>query len=211
MSPLTVLLRSHDITLAVLLVIAFIAAIAIHEANHAFVATLLGDDTPRRYGRLSLNPMRHIDKTGLLVFVLAGFGWSWTPVNPLKLRPNPRAGNAIVAAAGPIANLVLAILLSIPIRMHAELTPELDRLLLIGVILNLILFTFNLIPLPPLDGFTVLVGVLPRQAAASVKQLERYGPMLLLAVLFRPTFVGIDIVGMIFRPVVHAFGLPALR
>jgi Zn-dependent protease len=191
----------------VLLTIAFIAAIVVHEGNHALVATALGDDTPRRAGRLSLNPMRHIDMTGLIMFVLVGFGWGWTPVNPQNLRPNPRTGNAIVAAAGPLANLALAFLLSVPLRTHMDLSVPVYTFLRLAMLLNLLLFCFNLIPLPPLDGFTVLVGVLPRHIAFTLKRLERYGPGLLLALLLLPTFIGIDIVGMVFRSVSRVFGV----
>ena len=195
----------------VLMTFAFIAAIAIHEGNHALVATALGDDTPRRYGRLSLNPFRHVDRVGLIVFVLAGFGWGWTPVNPQNLRPNPRMGNAIVASAGPLANLGLAILLSIPLRLEVAM-PEIVHLgLYLAVALNLLLFVFNLIPIPPLDGFTVLVGLLPRDLAAPLKRLEQYGFLLIMGLLFVPSMLHIDVIGIIFGPVSRIFGLPALR
>jgi Zn-dependent protease len=194
------------LTTVVLLTIAFIAAIAIHEANHALVATALGDDTPKQYGRLSLNPMRHIDRMGLVVFAIAGVGWGWTPVNPRNLRPNPRLGNAIVASAGPLANLALAVLLSLPIRAGlVDPGTVVSQFLLLAVGLNLLLFVFNLIPIPPLDGFTVLVGVLPRQAAAALRQLEKYGWGLLLILLFLPGWLGISIVDLLFAPVARAF------
>lgn len=217
--------QQFDPTTVILMTLAFIAAIAVHEANHALVATALGDDTPRRAGRLSLNPMRHIDVTGLIVFVLAGVGWGWTPVNPQNLRPNPRAGNAMVACAGPLANLALAVLLSLPLRMHllapgnlevgdpwlGALVPLVRYFLFLAVALNLLLFVFNLIPIPPLDGFTVLVGVLPAHAAFVLKQLERYGGALILALLFLPAMLGFNFVGLIFEPVARAFGLWSLR
>lgn len=199
------------LTYFVLMTVAFIAAIAVHEGNHALIATALGDDTPRRYGRLSLNPFRHVDRTGLVVFVLAGIGWGWTPVNPQNLRPNPRTGNAIVASAGPLANLGLAILLSIPLRLDTPLPPIVHQFLYVAVALNLLLFAFNLIPIPPLDGFTVLVGLLPRDLAASVKRLEQYGFVLIMALLFIPALLHIDVVGVIFGPVSRIFGLPSLR
>jgi Zn-dependent protease len=208
MSPLNVI--TSDPILAVLLVIAFIAALSVHEGNHALVATALGDDTPRRAGRLSLNPMRHVDLTGLVVFILAGFGWAWTPVNPQNLKPNPRVGNAIVAAAGPLANLLLAIALSIPLRMALDLPPDVVRLLRVGFFLNVILFCLNLIPLPPLDGFTVLLGLLPQHLAVRLKQLERYGPGLLLLVLLVGPMLGFNILGPIIRPVARIIGGPYL-
>jgi len=200
-----------NVTLAVLLIIAFAIALFVHEGNHALVATALGDDTPRRAGRLSLNPLRHIDKAGMVIFIIAGFGWASTPVNPYKLRPNPRLGNAIVAAAGPIANLLLAFLAWSVLKMYSEPTASgirsdnLARFLFIIVQLNLLLFCFNLIPLPPLDGFSVLMGVLPSKLAAMLKPLERYGPPLLLALLVLPAAIGFDLIGIIFRFVSRLF------
>lgn len=203
--------RQFDLTVIILLTLAFVAAIAVHEANHALVATALGDDTPRRHGRLSLNPMRHIDLTGLVIFVLAGVGWGWTPVNPQNLRPNPRAGNALVAGAGPLANLALAVALSLPLRAELPMPFLVHQFLFLAVGLNLLLFVFNLLPIPPLDGFTVLVGVLPRRLGLRVKQLERYGIGLILAFLFLPSLLGIDVFSWIFAPVSRAFGLASLR
>jgi len=195
----------------VLWTLAFIIAVSVHEANHAFVATALGDDTPRRAGRLSLNPMRHVDKTGLLVFVLAGFGWGWTPVNPSNLRPNPRLGNAVVAAAGPIANLGLAVLFSMLLRANLGFPPVVNQFLAAAAMLNLLLFVFNLIPIPPLDGFTVLLGMLPDRLANSLRGLERYGLGLLFALLILPQFLGFDVVGRLLAVFARTFGLVGPR
>lgn len=197
-----------NLTRMLLLILAFVVAIAVHEANHALVATALGDDTPRRYGRLSLNPIRHIDLTGLVVFVLVGVGWGWTPVNPQNLRPNPRAGNALVAAAGPLANLALALALSLPLRAELAMPLLLQQFLFVAAALNLLLFVFNLIPIPPLDGFTVLLGLLPGHLARALQQLERVGPGLILAFLVLPSFLHINVIGMIYSPVARVFGFP---
>lgn len=200
-----------NLTRIVLLTLAFIVAIVVHEANHAVVATALGDDTPRRHGRLSLNPMRHIDLTGLVVFVIAGVGWGWTPVTPGNLRPNPRIGYALVAAAGPLANLLLATLFSVPLRAHVDLPPLVQQFLFTAVALNLLLFVLNLLPVPPLDGFSVLLGVLPDSLAAPLKQLERYGIGLILLVLLLLPMLGVDVIQVLFTPISRAFGLPGLR
>jgi Zn-dependent protease len=205
------LTQDFDLTRIVLLTLAFIVAIAVHEGNHALVATALGDDTPRRHGRLSLNPMRHVDLTGLVVFVLAGVGWGWTPVTPGNLRPDPRVGSAIVAAAGPLANLFLAVLFSIPLRANLELPPILHQFLFAAVALNLLLFVLNLLPLPPLDGFSVLLGVLPASLAVPLKQMERYGILLILLVLLLLPMWGINVLESLFTPISRAFGLPGLR
>lgn len=207
----------QGLTRILLATLAFLFAVAVHEANHAFVATALGDDTPRRFGRLSLNPMRHVDLTGLLFFAIAGVGWGWTPVTPSKLRPNPRAGNALVAIAGPLANLALAFVLSLPLRANVAMDPLIHQFLFIAVALNLLLFVLNLIPLPPLDGFTVLMGVLPAHLAAALKPIERYGLGILLALLVLPPLLGLripgcgDVLGCLFAPVARAFGLPGMR
>jgi Zn-dependent protease len=211
------LLFNPDPQYIILATIAFIIAVSVHEANHAFAATALGDDTPRLHGRLTLNPLKHVDALGILFFALAGIGWGATPVNPANLRPNPRTGNALVALAGPVANLVLAFLFSIPLRANVQLDPLLHNFLFIATALNLLLFVFNLIPIPPLDGFSVLLGVLPREIAWRLRGIERYGLGLLLLLLVLPSLVGFRIPGCgaplscLFAPVARAFGLPDLR
>jgi Zn-dependent protease len=205
------LLSRLDLTTMLFMTAAFILAIYVHEGNHALVATALGDDTPRKAGRLTLNPLRHVDLTGLIIFVLAGFGWGFTPVTPGNLRPDPRIGNALVAAAGPLANLGLAILLSLPLRAGVNLPPLVHQFLFLAVGLNLLLFVLNLLPIPPLDGFTVLLGVLPAHLAAAVKPIERAGFALILALLFLPSVLGVDILRLVYEPVARAFGLASLR
>ena len=200
------ILHNFDPLTIILATIAFIFAIACHEANHAFVATALGDDTPRLAGRLTLNPMRHISPLGILTFVLMGFGWGWTPVSPWKLRPNPRLGSAIVAAAGPLANLALALVLTVPLRLGVALSPELHRFLVLAIILNLTLFVFNLLPIPPLDGFSFLVGILPQGPSGALKQLERYGVGILMALMTHPSFIGINIIGAVVDPLLALAG-----
>jgi Zn-dependent protease len=194
--------------------VAFILAIAAHEGNHALVATVLGDDTPRRAGRLTLNPLRHVNGTGLIIFVLAGFGWGLTPVDFRKLRPNPRAGAAIVALAGPIANLVLVVLFASILRLQG--LPNLAIYFLgTAITLNLILFVLNLIPLPPLDGYTLLVGVLPEYLAKGLQQLERYGLGLIFLVLFVLQFFGVHVLSSVINyfvtPIARILGIPGLR
>src|SRR5690606_4330471 len=167
-----------DITVPLFIAFAFTAllAFAYHEFAHALVADRLGDDTPRRFGRLTLNPFVHLDLFGTLMLLLAGFGWASTPVNPRNLRGNPRTSMAIVAVAGPVANLLMAVIWAIPIRLFnldpifasrdaSFALPTLFQLCFIGVQINLLLFAFNLIPIPPLDGFTILMGILPPEMA----------------------------------------------
>jgi Zn-dependent protease len=204
-----------DLTAFVLGVIAFFFTIAIHEANHAFVATALGDDTPRRAGRLTLNPFRHIDKNGMIMYMVTsligwGIGWGWTPVNPSKMKPNPRVGNAIVAAAGPLANLALAFACSLPIRAGMDMPHLVYQFLMVATFLNLLLFVFNLLPVPPLDGFSVLLGILPASAAAPLQRLQQYGLGPLMVLVFLLPLLGFNVLGIFLHPVCRAFALPGL-
>ena len=175
-------------------------AITVHEASHALIATWQGDRTARGLGRLTLNPIRHIDPAGAAMLLLVGFGWGKpVPINPFWLRLGPRLGGALVARAGPASNLLFVLLLSLPIRFglmawHAPLSyPPFAQMTLswiiadvVGVVIfyNLILAVFNLIPLAPLDGFRVVAGLLPRELGARFAELEPYGPGLLLTLLF---------------------------
>jgi Zn-dependent protease len=174
---------------AVVLLIAF----TIHELAHAVTADRLGDPTARQMGRITLNPLAHLDPFGTILLLLAGFGWAKpVPVNPYRLRGNPQTSFAIVAAAGPISNLIMAALAAIVIRTGLiELQfatsgnlPSLGYLLFEFVWINLILAFFNLIPVPPLDGYRILSGLLPPDLAFRIRPLERYGFMLLMVVVF---------------------------
>jgi len=187
-----------------------ILAFAYHEFAHALVADRLGDPTPRSYGRINPNPLVHLDVFGLIMLFLVGFGWATTPVSPNRLRGNPRTSMAIVAIAGPLANLAMAILYALPIRlglvdisMSSEVIPTVFQLLITGVEINLLLFGFNLLPIPPLDGFTILLGILPAELAYQLEPLRRYGSMILIGALFLLPIIGIDIfstvIGQVFE------------
>jgi Zn-dependent protease len=172
------------------LAVALLAGITFHEFSHAFTADALGDRLPRSQGRVTLNPAAHIDPMGALFFVLAGFGWGRPVlVNVWALRPG-RIGGTIVAAAGPIANLVLATATAVVYRALALgglLDGGLaDEILRATVFYNVVLALFNLLPIPPLDGFNAVKGVVPPRQA---NVLDRYAPlgMAVLLVLF---FIG---------------------
>ncbi len=178
----------------------------VHECAHAFAAWRLGDGTARMYGRVSLDPIRHFDLVGgsLLIFsvLLTGFGFGWakpTPVNPNFLRG--RYANAIVAAAGPLSNLALAAVFAVGFRIlwaqgiEPNNTSGINMLQLVfatGVILNIVLLLFNLLPVPPLDGSHVLLDMLDRQTARQVAAfMNQYGLLLLVAVvLFAGRLIG---------------------
>jgi Zn-dependent protease len=182
----------------------------VHEFAHALAAVQLGDGTPRLLGRLTLDPRAHFDPTGaiiLAVSMIAGFGIGWakpTPYNPLNLRGG-RWGEAIIALAGPISNLVLAIAASIPLRsIYATRmeVPFLEGVLLIFVSINVLLMVFNLIPIPPLDGSKVLYAFLDPRTGWQVRaMLEQYGLLILLAAMFLPLFGGRTLIDLVFSSV----------
>ncbi|MCH7736630.1 MAG: site-2 protease family protein [Chloroflexi bacterium] len=207
--------------LAVLIVFALVTAVTIHEFSHALVATSLGDNTARRLGRLSLNPMRHLDPGGALMMFIAGFGWGKpVPVDPRQIS-HGHTGTALVAAAGPLSNLVFAFLLAIPFKMGV-LVPaglSLDRvthvmtggfsdgaadILAVVIFFNLLLGVFNLLPLAPLDGSRVLAGFVPSGHTAAYNRLQRNGPGLLVAMILLDFALGLGILWGIIGPVVRA-------
>lgn len=172
----------------------------VHEFSHALVAFRLGDSTARFMGRLTLNPAAHFDPLGGLMLALSlllgGFAIGWakpTPVNPVNLAGG-RRGEAFVAAAGPVSNLVMAALFAIPLRavIATGLVGEVPGLFLDVlaslVVINVALFLFNLLPIPPLDGYKVLLAFLDPRTAWQIRPYEQYGFLLLLVLLFSGIF-----------------------
>ncbi len=178
------------ITLGIILLVAF----PIHELAHAVTAVQLGDETPRRMGRLTLNPLAHLDLLGSILLFFAGFGWAKpVQVNPNNLRGDPHVSMAVVAAAGPFSNLVMAILAAIPFRLGLVslfdqgsfgVLPSPAGFLDTFIQINLLLMLFNLIPIAPLDGSKILRGFAPREWDGLFMQLEQWGPFLLMALVF---------------------------
>ena len=176
---------ASDPELLITVIIAFVVAITIHEAAHALAATWLGDELPRLQGRLTLNPMRHLDPLGTLMIAIASFGWGRPVlVNPYRLRFGVNRGMALVALAGPLSNVALALALTPVTRQLISSAPfDTTTLALVVVVqLNILLAAFNMLPIPPLDGFSVLVGVVPQPLADQLNELRRYGPYLLIGV-----------------------------
>ena len=182
-SPL-VLLRDNPQAF-VAFVIAVVIAITVHEFSHAAVATIEGDRTPRSQGRLTLNPLAHLDPLGSIALVLAGFGWG-KPVqfSPFQLR-SQRVGAALVGLAGPASNFVLALLSAVVLRLVIyQGVGEFTFLLLQRMVeLNIVLGVFNLVPIPPLDGSRLLSIFLPQKHQGIVYFLDQYGIFILLALL----------------------------
>jgi Zn-dependent protease len=180
-----------DLHRAIEMIIILLIAIDIHELAHAVVADRLGDPTPRRMGELSPNPFVHMDQIGILLLLLTsigslGFTYGRTHVTPSNLKFGPQRGNAIVAVVGPLSNLVLAAIIGVV--LNAVITgalnvPQPDNVanfLWLALQLNALLFVINLIPIPPLDGFTVLGGFLTARQMYSLAPLVQWGPMIIL-------------------------------
>jgi Zn-dependent protease len=174
----------------------FIVGTTFHEFSHAYTAVMLGDDLPRRQGRITLNPAAHFDPLGFFLMVLLalriGFlAWGRpVQVNPYNLRFG-RRGMALVAVAGPIANLVTAFVLALPLRFHLALPENIATLLAYMVFINVLLAAFNLIPIPPLDGYAVLNGLVSNYWNILLEPIRLYSIPLLLALVFLPSFIQI--------------------
>ena len=203
--------------------VALLVAITFHEFSHALMAKRLGDDTAERAGRVSLNPLAHLDPLGTAMLFLVGFGWGKpVPVNPLSMRSDPKVGMALVAASGAAANLVVAGAVALPIRLgvlswHSPFALSLSSFLslegtlttVIGfiVLYNLLLALFNLIPIPPLDGFNIALGLLPRALAHSFSQIAPYGPVVLMLVIGLGYFTGVNILWYALDPAISFLSL----
>jgi Zn-dependent protease len=196
------------ITYAIILLTAF----PVHEFAHAWVADHFGDDTPRANGRLTLNPLAHLDPLGSLMMIIVGFGWAKpVPINPYILQRRSPSATMWVSLAGPMSNLLMAIVGSIFFRLgvvsikdvtpvSGEILPTLSLFVFLFIRINLWLMLFNLIPLFPLDGEKVLDYFLPPSAARALESIRPYGPMILMVILIVLPMVGIDVIGKVIQP-----------
>ena len=196
--------------------VVLLTAFSFHEFAHAWVAVRFGDETPRITGRLTLNPLAHLDPMGSLMLIVAGFGWAKpVQVNPYALQRHSPAAMMWVSLAGPASNLLLAVIASIPFQLglvsayeanfsSGGIIPSLDKLLYEFVFINLLLFLFNLIPIAPLDGEKIFTYFLPANMARVFDTIRPYGPMILMALIFLPRLLGINILGMIIGPPLQA-------
>ncbi|QVL46531.1 MAG: site-2 protease family protein [Methylophilaceae bacterium] len=191
--------------------IPIIFAITVHEAAHGYVAKYFGDLTAEKMGRITLNPIKHIDMIGTIILpaltlMLGGilFGWAKpVPVNFANLN-NPKKDMLWVAAAGPASNFIMAIVWVLVLK-YANSAPESAAFFLlemskVGIMINLVLMVLNLLPLPPLDGGRIAVSLLPMNIAVKFSQLERYGFVILIVLLFT------GILGKIISPIIGFFG-----
>ncbi|WP_417913735.1 site-2 protease family protein [Candidatus Electronema sp. JM] len=185
----------------------FLFALTLHELAHGWTAWRLGDPTAKNDGRLTLNPIKHLDLFGALLFIFAHIGWAKpVPVNPSYFK-NPRKGMLLVALAGPGANLLLAVGSALLFRLLLELRmpspfllsllEPLAQMLLASVWINIMLAVFNCLPIPPLDGSKVLAGLLPPDAARSYARMEPYGIFLLFILFYS------DIISKVITPLIQ--------
>ncbi|MEE8348375.1 MAG: site-2 protease family protein [Acidobacteriota bacterium] len=195
-----------DVSVVLMTLAVLFFSLSLHESAHAWTADWLGDPTARHQGRVTLNPVRHIDPMGTIVFPLLGlylggfiFGWARpVPVNTARLK-NPRKDHLLIAAAGPASNIVMAVMFGIGVKM---ITSAMDPLALrdhgwiyplflmceTGLVLNVILAVFNLFPIPPLDGSWILAGVLPSNLATVLDRIRPYSLILLVVLLMSGVF-----------------------
>ena len=189
------------------LVILFFTSMPIHEWAHAWTANRLGDDTAAMRGRLTINPLAHLDPVGTISLLFFGFGWGRpVPVAPYRLRGNRRFSWALVSIAGPLSNVVMAMLAAIPFRMgwvslyvRTNSILSLQSILVQFIYINLLLAIYNLIPIPPLDGSRVLAWLLPSSWARVLDKIEQIGGMGMMLILYLLSRLGIT--GLIITPV----------
>lgn len=197
-----------------LFLIPLILSLSVHEWAHAWSAARLGDDTARRVGRLTLNPLAHIDPVGTILLPLLGIPFGWAkpvPVDPARFRRDVhmRTGMMITAAAGPLSNVILAVLCTVVFAILVRTNEELIirsigplSLLEAGMSLNIILAIFNLLPIPPLDGSRVVDGLISRRLRPAWESFARFSPIALLLVIVAPSVVGFSIIDWPYRQVV---------
>jgi len=191
---------------------AFLFAITVHEFSHGYVAYRLGDPTAKLQGRLSFNPLVHLDLFGTIALLFVGFGWAKpVPVNPFNFS-NPRRDNLWVSLAGPASNFLSAFAFGLTYRM---LEPVLRfpgtgqivlTMILLAVWINLVLAVFNLLPFPPLDGFHILEGLVPESVYPQLESFARVGPLILLGLIMISSFGGVGIFRILFNPILSIFG-----
>ncbi|UCE66284.1 MAG: site-2 protease family protein [Candidatus Zixiibacteriota bacterium] len=190
----------------------FLLAISVHESAHGYVAYRFGDPTAKNLGRITLNPIPHIDIFGLIAIFIVHFGWAKpVPVNPRNLK-NPIKDNLWISLAGPASNLLLAIASGIVFRILSPVLSASEAGLFIllmiqfSVILNIVLMVFNLFPIPPLDGFHILEGIVSHDIYLSLQKFRSAGPMILFGLIILSSVSGLNIFAVIFNPFVKIIG-----
>lgn len=200
---------SFSLPLIVTYVIILLISFPVHEFAHAWTANAFGDDTPRMNGRLTLNPLAHLDIFGSILLIVAGFGWAKpVPVNPYALGRRSPAALMLVSLAGPMSNFLMAILAAIIFRTGVvsyfdppgNLLPSPGYALAVFLNINLVLMLFNLIPIAPLDGDKIASYFFPPSWARALDNIRPYGPLILMVVIFGGNLIGVNILGAIMGP-----------
>ncbi|MFA5124977.1 MAG: site-2 protease family protein [Patescibacteria group bacterium] len=187
-------------------ILAILVTLTIHEFSHALVANMLGDSTAKDGGRLNFNPLVHLDPLGFIMMLIAGFGWAKpVPVNPYNLRGG-RWGMALVSFAGPLSNFFGVLVFAVFFKMISPVLGPMNLLvnfLFLLILINISLFVFNLIPIPPLDGSRVLLAVIPDKFYDFKEKYLMYGPYILLALVLIDNFTNVGIFGRLFQGIIN--------
>lgn len=209
-------LSNLSIPVLITSLVTLVLAIGLHEFAHAKVADMFGDTTPRMHGRVTLNPLAHLDPIGSLMIIFAGFGWGRpVPVDPYALSRRSPAALMWVSLAGPMTNFILAIFAAIPLRMGLasayapqEFLPSSHSFLSEFIFINLFLALFNLVPLAPLDGDKIADYFLPPAVGRVLEVIRPYGPMILILLMFVGPQFGFDFIGeFVYPPVANLYSL----
>ncbi len=191
-----------------ILIFPILFALTIHEFSHGYAAYKLGDDTAKRAGRLTLNPLKHLDPIGTIMLFIAKIGWAKpVPINPYNFK-NMKRDIAIVSLAGPFANFISAIAFSIIFNLlYSPTAPQNIFILIIfyTIFINIALGLFNLIPIPPLDGSKIFGALLPDRLYYKYQQFERKGMFLFIAIILISNFAGLNIIGGVILPPIRFF------
>lgn len=204
-----ILLANVPLEQKIALIVALIVGLSVHEFAHARTAFALGDLTAYASGRMTLDPRKHIDPVGALVFLFVGFGWARpVPIDPYRLG---RQGTLLVALAGPVSNVILAFLALLPIRfglltgvLGGTTVVILASFLAFFAVLNVMLAVFNMLPIAPLDGWRVLMGIVPAETAARLRSYEQVGGVLLLMLILVGRIGNTSILSLILDPLISA-------
>lgn len=203
-------LISLDPAVQIILIPVIIFALSFHEYAHAWAAFRLGDPTASQMGRLTLNPLAHLDPFGAIVLYLVGFGWAKPVPVDFRYLSNPKKDMLWIALAGPAANFSIALASGLLLRLLWGLgllsgDGAITTVLVMSLQINLVLGIFNFLPLPPLDGSRILAGLIPDRHRQFLTNLEYYGPKVLFAVILIGMFTRVSIIGAIISPFIHFF------
>ncbi len=204
-----------DFNTLILAIPAILIALTFHEYAHAYVAYRLGDPTAKYMGRLTLNPLAHLDPLGTIMIFIIHFGWAKpVPVDPRHLG-NPKRDLMWISAAGPLMNMALALVSGILIRLFVglgfantyagSLASIVFQMLYFSMYINLALAFFNLLPIPPLDGSKIFAGLLPNRYASTLYMIESKGPMILFGIIMFGWVTGFHVLGIVIGPFIHFF------